>query len=174
LVRNCFDDSFGNATNAKKAIAKRGWNPLAYNLLNSNQLIRCHRQKEVCDIGNNIVALDAINTSNGTAGDYTDLIVEYTMLDKARMEGSRKKSQKIMTNCDTIDGLAQITNVTATTTEEIELRLGAFAAAGNFSFHEQHHVIARNKVEIKEKKISQQIKGKTIFKQNLLIHSKSQ
>jgi hypothetical protein len=81
------------------------------------------------------------NTTHGAARTYTDIIVEHTIRDAARMEGNRKKRQQTNDNYNDTEKL-----------KKIALRSGAFASAGNFTFVPVHRDMAEEMIALKENK----------------------
>ena len=139
LVKQAWDNSFGHCGNSKNAITSRGWNPLNYNLLDNKRLIKTKQNiNNKPSSVNNIDAIDplSLNTSVGAAGSYTDIIVEHTRRDEARMEGNRKKRLEKIKNYKNVESISKI----------VSMRSGGMATTGNFTFLPEHRDMAKKKL----------------------------
>lgn len=149
LVKKCWDRSFGHCFNSRKAIASRGWNPLTYNLLDNKRLERSKKQQPNVEVPPTSLddAVDplSLNTSAGIAGTYTDIIIDHTMRDAARMEGSRIKRLAKEAN---YAGCEQIGKAVA-------MRSGLMATDGNFTFTIAHRDTAKRKFETKDLELNE-------------------
>jgi hypothetical protein len=137
LVRKAWDRSFGHCHNSKSAIANRGWNPLTYNLLDNKRLAQKIINPNCNPPAHGVVNPLSLNTSVGVAGCYTDIIVDHTKRDEARMEGSRKKRQEKLDNYTNIEAIGKIAG----------MRSGEMASTGNFTFLPEHRETAKRKIE---------------------------
>ena len=149
LVKKCWDRSFGHCFNSRKAIASRGWNPLTYNLLDNKRLEKSKKQQPngntpPSSLDGTIDPL-SLNTSVGIAGTYTDIIIDHTMRDAARMEGSRIKRLAKETNYDNIEKIGKA----------VAMRSGLMATEGNFTFTIAHRDAAKRKFESKDLEINE-------------------
>ncbi len=115
LTNMAFPKSFGNVLNAKRAIQKRGWNPLNYYLLTVLPT------QEVVDLTtgsqenkeNDPPPLPKINLSNGVGSYYLDLLLE----EEKKNEGRKKRNQEIKSEQKTkqqkIEALKKLTKVSS-------------------------------------------------------------
>ena len=90
LVHYAWEKSFARVRNNKKATAVRGWGPLTYNLLDSEELRRKKNCKQLnsaydlCKIsGQSSGDPLALNSDTGLAGTMMDKIVDFKVRQQA-------------------------------------------------------------------------------------------
>lgn len=71
LVKKAFEKSFGNTAAAKKAVIKRGWNPLTYSLLDHPQIIKRKRDTLLEKLAPGTTSTAAIDPATSTTTDLT-------------------------------------------------------------------------------------------------------
>jgi hypothetical protein len=76
LVRHAWEQSFGRADIAKKAVSNRGWGPLNYSLLDSPDLICDDRQ----NIGENKRKINQASTDKGKVNHDGEVATGYLMM----------------------------------------------------------------------------------------------
>ena len=92
LTNIAFSKSFAKAENVKKAIEKRGWNPLNYNLLTVipfQDAIDLARNEMVHDKENQPPPSKKLNVNQGIGSYYVNLLIEEELKNKGR---KKKKS----------------------------------------------------------------------------------
>jgi hypothetical protein len=131
LVNAAWNDSFGNVLSSKKAITERGWNPLNYCLLDNPALQKNEMSEMSTSTSNNnqpSVDPDTLQLTEGVPRELLDKIVDHTMMDKARVDGIKKKRATLRDNQTFANDLRDLTRLTS----------GKIAARGEFALEEKH------------------------------------
>ncbi len=111
-----FSKSFAKAENVKKAVEKRGWNPLNYNLLTVipfPDAIDLTRDETIHDKENQPPPSKKLNVNQGIGSNYVDLLIE----EELKNEGRKKRNQDIKSEQKTkqqkVESLKKITKVSS-------------------------------------------------------------
>jgi len=117
LTNVAFNKSFGRPESVKKAIEKRGWNPLNYNLLTVipfPDAIDLTGSNDGNDKENEPPAMKKININQGIGSFYVNLLIE----EELKNEGRKKRNQEIKdeqkTKQQKIESIKKITKVSST------------------------------------------------------------
>jgi len=102
LVQRAWQHSFAKVESSRKAIAERGWNPLAYNLLDNSEL---YREKDDTAIknayqlamihGKENMDPSCLNLEDGVAKTMMDKIVEHKIRERALEQARNEQSEDI-------------------------------------------------------------------------------
>jgi hypothetical protein len=93
LVRHAWEQSFGQADIAKKAVAKRGWGPLNYAFFDSPDLIRDDRQ----NIATNKRKINQVSTEEVKVNHDGEVATGYLVMifeDKLKSDALWKQSEE--------------------------------------------------------------------------------
>ena len=157
LVRRAWEQSFAIQTNAKKAIAERGWGPLNYVCLDHpdvRKTVKANGEAVSSGSGttNLVIDVSSFNSESGYAGAITESIIALHLKDDKRKQTLLEKKTKIDTIRDDAEKIKALCKSIPSS--------GVLGGVGYFSFSKSLSAVVQGEKKRKQEEEAMKIQTK--------------